>query len=90
MSDAEDQGQWMAFVSRIPPASSQTPEYEEETELLPKAGYETGVMGRGQTLHETKEQAGAARWEMVRRLNALDPKVEWFGVAFCVPLRKLR
>ena len=76
MSETRKQGQWVALVCRIPTMSPQTSEYEEETELLRKAGYETGVMDRGQTQHKTEEQANAAQMEMLRRLSALDPNVK--------------
>jgi len=81
VSDTEKAGQWTAFVCRFPPTSSQTPEYDRETELLQAAGYENSVLDRGQTQHETKEQADAAVWEMVRKLSALDPTIEWTGKA---------
>ena len=90
MSETKKQGQWVALVCRIPTTSPQTPEYEEETELLRQAGYETGVMDRGQTQHETQEQANAAKLEMVRRLCALDPNVKWSAIAFCVSVPTFR
>ena len=84
MSDAGTEGQWTALVFRYPPASPgpDSPtgaEYEQETRLLQEAGYETGVLGRGQTQHRTYEEAYEAVKDMIRRLAALDPKIEWIG-----------
>lgn len=89
MNETETQGQWAAFVCCINPdgnpTSSQTPEYDRETELLREADYETSPIGRGMTYHETEADARSAAWDMVGRLSALDPAIKWFGIHFCIP-----
>ena len=86
MSDARTEAPWKAFVCRITskdiPTSSQTPEYDRESELLREAGYETGPVGRGMTHHETEAEARSSVFGMIRNLAALDPMVEWHGRVF--------
>ena len=72
---------WRARVCRYPFTSSNTPERNEENEVLKKAGYYSPhPIFRGTTQHETQEQAEAAALEMVRKVQNLNPTMEW--VAF--------
>ena len=69
---------WWACVWRYPFTSSNTPEREEEDQLLKQAGYYSDhPIFRGTTQHETQEQAEAAAREMVRKVRGLNPDIEW-------------
>ena len=71
--------QWMAFVYRHPFVNSDTDEYREENRLLEEAGYQTHVVHRGRTYHETREEAEAVVKDMMQKMHALDPTIKWGG-----------
>ena len=70
MSDAGTEGPWTAFVFHYPSVNSNTDE----------AGHQTLMVSYNETQHEAREEAEARVKDVLCKLNALNPKINWRGL----------